>query len=246
MLDFKRLLAVGAIGLVIAAPHSSIASGLREPHMRIADPAPTGQPNQVAVTLDACSGKTDWRILGALVAHKIPTTIFATAKWMRANPKALAVMVAHPDLFEIEDHGAEHIPAVIGNERPYGIKPAGTAEAVRAEVKGGADAIAAATGHRPVWYRDATALYSPDAMRLIESDGYKIAGFSLNGDIGASVSGPSARKRIGKAKSGDVIISHINQPGRPAGAGVAAGLLDLQARGFHFVLLRDVGTFAQK
>jgi hypothetical protein len=54
------------------------------------------------------------------------------------------------------------------------------------------------------------------------------------------VSTDIAAERISAAKSGDIIISHINQPTRPAGAGVAEGLLALKARGFSFVHLDDV------
>ncbi|MEP7240510.1 MAG: polysaccharide deacetylase, partial [Devosia sp.] len=67
-----------------------------------------------------------------------------------------------------------------------------------------------------------------------------IGGYSLNGDLGASASEHVAEARINAARSGDVIISHVNQPGRSAGAGVVAGVLDLKARGFKFVRLEDV------
>jgi peptidoglycan/xylan/chitin deacetylase (PgdA/CDA1 family) len=111
---------------------------------------------------------------------------------------------------------------------------------VFAEVLGGQQAVTDAFGATPGWYRDASALYTADAMRLIGSMGQRIAGFSLNGDIGASVSAETARARISAARSGDVIISHINQPGRPAGAGVIAGILALKARSYRFVHLDDL------
>lgn len=221
--------------VLMAGP--SLAHGLIEPHMHIAKGPDSGP--QVALTFDACSGQVDPRILDMLIANKIPATIFVTGRWLKSNPGAIAEINLHPELFEVEDHGAMHIPAVLGTQRPYGLKPAGTVGAVLAEVDGGAAAVVKATGHAPVWYRDATALYSPSVIPLIEKDGYKIAGFSLNGDLGASVSTTVATQRIGSARNGDVIISHINQPKRPAGAGVAAGILALKAKGFTFVLLRD-------
>ena len=81
-------------------------------------------------------------------------------------------------------------------------------------------------------------------MGLIGDLGFRIGGFSLNGDIGASVSAPTAYQRISAAKSGDVIISHINQPTRPAGAGVIAGILALKARGFAFRHLDEINVTA--
>ena len=205
---------------------------------------PKGDSPQVAMTLDACMGETDMRILQPLIDHAIPVTIFATKRWLDHNPVVIKLLQQHPELFQIEDHGAQHLPAIIGNDHPYGLAPAGTAAAVQAEVMGGSIAVTQAFGTTPKWYRDAGALYTRDAMALIQTLGFRIAGFSLNGDIGASVSGPTAYKRISAAKSGDVIISHINQPTRPAGEGVIAGILALKVRGFAFVHLDDVAITA--
>jgi len=237
----RDFLAAACSCAICAAGSASALAGipkdLVEPHMHF---VPSGAAPEVAMTLDACMGETDMRILSALLVHKIAVTIFATQRWLDSNPQTIRLLKQHPELFAIQNHGARHIPAIIGTEKAYGIAPAGTADAVTAEVLNGAAAVAAAFGVNPGWYRDATALYSRDAMSLIGRLGFSIGGFSLNGDIGASVSTAVAHSRIAAAKSGDVIISHINQPHRPAGAGVAAGLIALKARGFKFVHLDDV------
>jgi len=233
------LIGCGCAACIGAATPSfaGIPKGLVEPHMHF---VPQGRRPQVAMTLDACMGETDMRILGPLISNRIPVTIFATKRWLDNNPPAVALLLQHKDLFDIQNHGAMHLPAVIGTETVYGLEPAGTPDAVVAEVQNGERAVTAATGIAPTWYRDATALYSRDAMRLIAELNLSIAGFSLNGDIGASVSAAAAHARIAAARSGDVIISHINQPKRAAGAGVIAGILALKARGFSFVHLNDV------
>ncbi|RCS23349.1 polysaccharide deacetylase [Phyllobacterium salinisoli] len=220
-----------------AAAH---ADEIVEPRLRIAEGGAAG--SQVALTLDACSGKTDARILDALVQNRIPATIFITGRWTRHNAGALAVMKAHPDLFELENHGLNHVPAIEGLPTMYGIKTAGTPDAIRAEVQGGVDSMWSAAGVKPHWYRDATARYSLGAVGLIEKMGYKVAGYSLNGDEGASLLAASVEKRIAAAKDGDVILSHINQPTHSAGAGVVKGILALKARGVRFVRLEDVQT----
>jgi len=219
---------------------NAFAEPLREPRLNIASGGP--EHPQVALTLDACMGGTDMRILSTLVDNAIPSTVFVTARWLSRNDAAVKVMLAHPELFELEDHGAEHVPAVLGTKTVYGIRPAGTLEAISAEVTGGQVALLHATGSPSRWYRDATALYSPEALALVRHLGLKIAGYSLNGDQGASLSAASAAHRIAHAQDGDVIIAHINQPRRPAGGGVAAGILALKARGFSFVRLEDVST----
>ncbi|HTJ56419.1 MAG TPA: polysaccharide deacetylase family protein [Devosiaceae bacterium] len=212
--------------------------GLIEPELRIA-PGGAKEP-RVAMTLDACMGEVDPRILDTLVEHRIPATLFVTGRWLRNNAEALITLKAHPDLFQLENHGAMHIPAVTGSEKLYGIAPAGTLAAVQAEVDGGAEAMAEAGIGKPTWYRDATALYSGDALLRIRQMGYRIAGFSLNADFGASLPAPKVVERMLMAKDGDVIIGHINQPKRSSGAGISAGLIALRAKGFTFVRLQDV------
>lgn len=194
---------------------------------------------RVALTLDACTGLTDYRILDALIEHRIRATIFATGRWLDHNETAFAQMRKHDSLFRIENHGAHHVPAVLGSEPVYGIAPAGTIAAVEAEVRGGNDAIVARGAPAPAWYRDATAEYSPAAMVAIEKLGYRIAGFSLNADQGASLPTEAVIERLSAARDGDVIIGHINQPTRPSGAGIAIGAALLKARGFSFVWLDD-------
>lgn len=197
---------------------------------------------QVALTLDACMGKTDHRILDMLVQNRIPATIFVRGRWIKQNPAAVAVLKANADLFDIENHGAMHIPAITNEPRMYGIKTAGSLEAVHLEIDAGATAITDAGMSKPVWYRDATARYSTDAVQLAASMGYKIGGYSLNGDQGASLMAPAVERRIAAALDGDVIISHINQPSRSAGEGVVKGVLALKAKGMKFVRLKEVET----
>src|SRR4051812_34452133 len=106
---FLRSALVFALAALAPTPVSA-SSGLIEPHLMIAAGGPHGP--QVALTLDACSGATDERILGTLITHRIAATIFATARWISRNKAAVAEINAHPDLFEIENHGARHLAAV--------------------------------------------------------------------------------------------------------------------------------------
>jgi peptidoglycan/xylan/chitin deacetylase (PgdA/CDA1 family) len=231
----KSLLLAGFwlyVGLTFS---TACAQDMHEPHMSLV-PGGAMTPH-VALTLDACSGGTDMRILGALIANKVPATIFVTGRWINSNPEAVGLLNLHTDLFQIENHGAAHVPAVIGTQKPYGIEPAGSAEAVLAEVTGGNLAIKLSTPANPEWYRGATALYTNDAITLIKQSGHRIAGFSLNADFGASASAETTANRIINAKDGDVIIAHINQPTRQSGPGVVEGVLALQAQGFTFVRL---------
>lgn len=236
----RRLLSLlPALAVATALPTAALAeTALVEPKLRISTPSP-GSP-RVALTFDACTGQTDMRILGFLIENRIPATMFLTGRWIANNPEAVALMRANADLFEFEDHGANHVPAVIGSEKPYGITPAGTAAAVVEEVEGGAFSIRQALGVNPQFYRDATALYSRDALDLITGLGYRVGGYSLSGDWGATASAAQAKGLVAGAGDGDVILSHINQPTRDAGAGVVEGIKLLMDRGYTFVRLQDV------
>lgn len=223
----------------LALSHAAAFAGDYEPRLSFAAEA---GPRTVALTFDACAGGFDRRVMDALVAANAKATIFVTERWLRKNAAALAEMKARPDLFEIESHGKDHVPPVTDAATMFGIRTAATIEAVRTEIEGGAKAVEAATGKRPGWYRGATARYSGDAIELTRNLGMKVAGYSLNADMGASLPAASVAKRMAAARSGDVVIAHINQPGRPAGQGVADGVRALAASGARFVRLDEVQT----
>ncbi len=189
----------------------------------------------VALTFDACPGAFDQRIADALVADGIPATIFVTRLWLQRNPAGLAFLLAHPDLFALENHGELHIPPVLGHGTIFGIPVAGDLTTINREITAGAAAIAAATGTAPHWYRAATGYYTPSVIPYIEQLGFGIGGYSLNADAGASLPARSVARRIAAATSGDIIVAHINQPKRPSGDGVVAGINALQRRGATFV-----------
>lgn len=252
---FRYIAAAGAAFLITTgiasaydiSPQERAENKARPDTIRIVEPqlhiARGGAASpQVALTLDACMGKTDHRILDMLVQNRIPATIFVTGRWIKQNPAAVAVLKANTDLFDIENHGAMHVPAITNQPKMYGITTAGSLEAVRTEIEGGTKAITDTEMPKPVWYRDATARYSTDAVKLATSMGYKIGGYSLNGDQGASLMAPAVERRIAAARDGDVIISHINQPSRSAGEGVVKGVLALKAKGMKFVRLKEVET----
>jgi peptidoglycan/xylan/chitin deacetylase (PgdA/CDA1 family) len=220
--------------LSAAALHANAAPV--EPHNRLALPA-GGQP-VAAITLDACGGAFDAQLIALLVAQRVPATIFVTKKWLDRNPAGTAALLAHPELFDLEDHGTAHVPAVIGH-KVYGIAGEPDMAHVRSEVSGAAQAITQLTGHAPHYYRGATALYDVDAMQAIEGMGYAIAGFSVNADAGATLSQAAVAARLRSVQNGDVVIAHMNKPAGATAEGFAQALPGLLARGFKFVKLSD-------
>ena len=197
--------------------------------------------NRVALTLDACAGAFDKDLIAFLIRNRIPAMLFATEKWLLKNPSGLALLKKNLDLFDIEDHGENHIPAVIGAGRKvYGIPGEPDILHLRREVQEGARAIEVATGVPPHWYRGATAEYDQQAADEIRRMGYKIAGFSVNADAGATLGRAQIIERMRHVRGGDVIIAHMNKPASSTAEGLSAGLMELLLRGLVFVRLDEV------
>ena len=223
--------------LLLASPAAGADVQSVELHQELSLPAGNAE-KIVALTLDACSGKFDEELARFLIAHRIQATVFATRRWIRRNPAGLAMLTAHADLFEIEDHGANHIPSVIGAGRSvHGLAGVADLKQLRREVSAGAAAVKSATGIAPHWYRGATGEYDPEALKAIEAMGYKVAGFSVNADNGATLGRKTIIARLKKVRSGDIIIAHLNKPSSETARGLAAGLQVLLDRGFRFVKL---------
>jgi peptidoglycan/xylan/chitin deacetylase (PgdA/CDA1 family) len=207
-----------------------------EIHDRLAPgPAPGAAP-RAALTLDACMGRIDGPLIDFLIRNKVPATIFATRRWLRQNPRGVALIKAHLDLFDVENHGANHIPAVIGKGKTvYGLAGEPDAAHLRREVADGAQAIKDYVGVTPRWYRAATGEYDAQSVAEINKAGYRIAGFSVNADEGATLPKAVIEKRLKRVADGDVIIAHMNKPQSDTAQGLSAGIRYLLAKGFVFV-----------
>lgn len=214
--------------LAFAAPASAATQNPIEIHDEI---MPQTVPNKkIALTLDACSGRFDGDLIRFLVYRRIPATIFATKKWLDENPVGQDIIESHLDLFEMEDHGEKHIPAVIGaGKNVYGIAGEPDLIHLRREVTVGAAAVEAATAE-----------YDAAAIAEIEKMHYKIAGFSVNADDGATAKKLTIEKRLAHIKAGDIIIAHMNKPASDTAEGLAVGLAYLLEQGFVFVRLDQI------
>jgi len=219
---------------------SAAQAQVTEIHDRISE-VPHAPNNRVALTLDACSGKFDEDVILFLRRNRIPATIFTTKKWLLNNPSGVAMLKANLDLFDIEDHGENHIPAVIGvGRKVYGIPGEPDIVHLRREVLEGARAIEQVTGVPPHWYRGATGEYDQQASDEIRRMGYKIAGFSVNADAGATLKRQQIIEQLRHVHGGDVIIAHMNKPASDTAEGLSTGLIEILRRGLVFVRLDEV------
>lgn len=194
-------------------------------------------PHDIALTLDACGGKTDWRILQLLVQRHIPSTIFVTEKWIKQNPQAVEYLKNHTDIFQIENHGKEHKEAVFQEMGAYHLPATRDLIGLKKEVLEGKLAIEQAFGVSPTWYRDAGALYDNQSVNWIKQQGFKLGGYSIAADEGATANTSRILFLLNQAKAGDVLLMHVNKPQGHTFDGLSQGLPLLQEKGLHFVWL---------
>lgn len=232
---------MAALSLVLSWPVAAAALPGVEPLQRL-DPGPTRSPTDrpaIALTLDACSGAYDARLIATLVRLEIPATVFVTQRWLDRNPEGLRELLAQPQLFELQNHGARHLPALVG-QKLFGMQGPPTLAGVEAEIQGGANAVRAASGTTPRWYRGAGARYDEASLALIHKLGYQVAGYSLNADDGASAAASTVARRVQAAQAGDIILAHMNHPQSGTAQGLSMALPLLKERGIQFVRLSQV------
>ena len=128
---------------------------------------------------------------------------------------------------------------IVAGRRVFGIPGEPGLARLKTEISGGASAIQQAFGVTPRWYRGATTKYDAEAMRAIKAMGYRIAGFSVNADAGATLPRRAIVDRLNAVRDGDAIIAHMNKPASDSAEGLATGLDLLVARSFAFVKLGE-------
>lgn len=233
--SFTRATFCAALTLCVTANAKTDPPRIVEVHHRLAE---TNGEQVVALTLDACDGGFDADLIDTLLKLRVPATLFVTKKWITKNPKGMAVLRTHPELFQIENHGADHLPAVLGHDvSVYGLKAAGSVQALQRELQGGAEAITRSGAPQPTWYRGATARYDAQSLKEIARLGYQVAGFSVNADVGATLPRRAIVQRLLTVRPGDIVIAHINKPASDTAEAMQEALPVLLARGVRFVKL---------
>lgn len=199
---------------------------------------------EVALTLDACGGSArssqyDSELIEFLIARQIPATLFINARWIDTNPEIFARLAANP-LFEIGNHGTAHRPLSVSGKSVYNIPGTASAEEVIREIGGNSEKIRQLSGKAPRFFRSGTAYYDDEAVRIARKQGVEIAGFAIVADAGATLSRDEVARRILGAKSGDIIIAHMNHPESGTREGIIEAVTKLQAQGFRFIRLGEV------
>ncbi|KHL05244.1 polysaccharide deacetylase family protein [Sinomonas humi] len=198
----------------------------------------------VALTFDACGGPGGSRYDAALIQTlrrlKVPATLFLNARWIEANPTLSTELAADP-LFEIGNHGTAHVPLSVSGRSAYGIPGTASLAAALDEVLGNEGRVSALAGAAVPWFRPGTAFYDDVTAAATSAAGLVPLNFSVNADAGATFPAWKVEAQLRTVRPGDIVISHMNQPGSGTAAGYAGGLPALLGRGIRFTTLSQSG-----
>jgi beta-N-acetylhexosaminidase len=196
----------------------------------------------IALTLDLCGGAKgagfDSKLAKYFKDNGIRVTIFVNKRWIDKNEKEF-MELAQSEFVDIQNHGTLHKPASVTGREAWGIKGFNSEQELTDEIKINEEHIYELTGRRTNLYRSGTAFYETAAMRIIRELGYKVIGFSINGDFGASVPAAGVEQNMLRAKSGDIIIDHLNHPESGVREGMLPAIEKLKAQGYEFVFVKD-------
>jgi len=191
------------------------------------------------LTLDACGGSVDELLINFLIEHKIPATLFISAKWLDKNSETFMRLAENP-LFEIGNHGTKHIPASVSGKSIYGVKGTDSKKSLIEEIMVNQEKIKKLTSKEPKWYRSGCAYYDNEAVKIIKEELHlNIASFAITLDIGAKLPMQKVYERAIAAKSGNILLAHMNKPKSGTAKGLEKAIPELLARGFVFKTLPE-------
>lgn len=193
----------------------------------------------VAITFDACDGKTDFRILELIKEKQIPVTLFVTTKWINKNPEAINFIKENNKLFKIENHGTDHLEAVLNEKGAYGLETVKTIHGLEHEVLDNQETIKKVFKEDAHYYRTAGALYDYMSLNWLKEQGIKVGGYTIAADEGAKASKEEIIKNLTKVKNGDVVLMHINHPHSHVYEGFKEGLEIIEKKQLKLEFLKD-------
>lgn len=204
------------------------------------------QEKVIALTFDACGGSTgsgyDKELIDYLIEEKVPASLFINSRWIRENPKQFR-MLAHTDLFEIQNHGHEHKPLSVEGRSVYNIQGTGSISQVLDEVMKNQNEIFHMTGVKPRYFRSGTAYYDEVSLSILKDLGLKAVNFDLLGDAGAKFNKSQILNSAKKARDGSILLYHMNQPDKAVADGIRLVVPMLREKGFRFVKLSDYDEY---
>jgi peptidoglycan/xylan/chitin deacetylase (PgdA/CDA1 family) len=211
-------------------------------------------PNQVALTFDM-GGRLDpaLSIVQFLIDNQVCTTIFPTGAMSQSpvGQQVLALIRAHPELFELGNHTMHHCDLVRGGAGSPTTAPCSTggapsADFIRRQMTDAAAILKAGTGMDPVpYWRPPYGSYNQAVLNAVASVGYTKT-FMWDIDTidwkPTSQGGPTAAqiaaKVVNNAVSGSNVLMHLG--GYETLGALPTMVSGLRSRGFTTTSLSDM------
>ncbi|TLD97635.1 polysaccharide deacetylase [Helicobacter jaachi] len=194
---------------------------------------PDSQTPVVYLTFDACSGAYDRDLINYLIEQQVEATLFINSRWIDKHLEDFLILAQNP-LFSIQNHGTKHRPLSVNGKSIYNIKGTDSIQGVYEEIMDNDRKIFELTGKRARYFRSGTAYYDEVAVSIAKDLGYKIGGFDVLGDGGATFSKKHIIHQAQKARNGSIIIYHLNQPQSETFEGIKEVVPLLREKGFTF------------
>ena len=197
----------------------------------------------IALTFDACGGRQgsgyDSLLINYLRKDTIPATLFVTGRWIDSNFKTF-LNLAKDSLFEIENHGLNHKPCSANGESEFGIQGTRTISDAYDEIEANAEKIRLLTGHRPEFFRSATAFTDEACAKMAQMLGITFISFDvLSGDaIPKTPIKTIVTNVLEHIRPGAIVIMHFNHPENNTYEALLKLIPKLKAEGYQFVKLQ--------
>jgi peptidoglycan/xylan/chitin deacetylase (PgdA/CDA1 family) len=193
----------------------------------------------IALTFDACSTRKpshyDERVTNVLVETKTPATLFLGGKWMEEEIEQTKYLASIP-YFELGNHTFLHPHLLtISDDR------------IRQELSWTQEVMYSLTGRQPTLFRSPYGEEDERVVRIAASMGLATIQFDLaSGDPDSSISKVKLIEYVSSmAKSGSIIVMHINQRGWHTAEALPEIISRLHKRGFTFVTVGELLSQSQ-
>lgn len=184
---------------------------------------------KICLTFDACpTGRReeyDEKVVETLIKEKVPATLFISGRWAEKNPESVRFLAALPQ-FEIANHGHHHLHMTKI-----------TSGRARSELQFTQDILLRLTGKAPRLFRPPYGEVDDQLAKLACEEGLITIQYDIaSGDPDASLSAEAiARFVLRQARSGSIIVFHMNGNGRRTAELLPSVISGLRAKGFEFV-----------
>jgi peptidoglycan/xylan/chitin deacetylase (PgdA/CDA1 family) len=205
----------------------------------------------IAFTFDACGGRNgngcDKELLDFLDREKVPATLFISGLWIDANFSQF-LSLGRDTLFEIENHGLNHVPCSIDKESAYGITGTSGVNEAFDEIEANARKIKAIIHYNPIFFRSATTFIDEACVNIARQLGITVVSFHvLSGDAIAHTPVSVIEENVIRSiKPGAIVIMHLNHPEWNTYEAMQKIVPRLRQMGYTFYKLKDFEKFNAK